>query len=132
MKPVILNGITDVATRPDLLDRALIVALPPIPDEERRPEAELWGEFERVRPAILASLFDAIAGALRSVEDVRLEGMPRMADFAVWATAAEKSLGWDAGTFMAAYSGNRQEATDSALDADPVAAVQAFMADKDQ
>jgi hypothetical protein len=133
MKPVILNGITDVATRPDLLDRAIVVALPPIPDEERRLEAELWGEFEQACPAILASLFDAIAGALRSVEDVRLEGMPRMADFAVWATAAEESLGWDAGAFMAAYTGNRREATDSALDADPVAAaVLDFMSVRDQ
>jgi hypothetical protein len=133
MKPVILNGITDVATRPDLLDRALAVCLPPIPDEGRRPEAELWEEFDRRRPAILASLFDAVSGALRSVEDVRLEGMPRMADFAVWATAAEGSLGWEPGVFMAAYAGNRQETTDTALDADPVAAaVLELMADKDE
>jgi len=133
MKPVILNGITDVATRPDLLDRALVVSLPPIPDEERRPEAELWREFEQARPVILAFLFEAVSGALRSARDVRLEGMPRMADFAVWATAAEESLGWHTGTFMAAYAGNRQEATDSALDADPVAgAVLDFMAGRDQ
>lgn len=133
MKPVILNGITDVATRPDLLDRALVVSLPPIPDEDRRPEAELWRQFEQARPAILASLFDAVSGALRSVESVRLEGMPRMADFAVWVTAAEESLGWEPGAFMAAYTGNRQEATDSALDADPVAgAVLKLMQDKDE
>jgi hypothetical protein len=133
MKPVILNGITDVVSRPDLLDRALIVVLPPIPDEERRLEAELWREFEQARPAILASLFDAVSGALRSVEDVRLEGRPRMADFATWATAAEESLGWQPGAFISAYSGNRQEATDSALDADPVAAaVLEFMSDRDE
>jgi hypothetical protein len=133
MKPVILNGITDVASRPDLLDRAVVVSLPPIPDEQRRPEAELWREFEQARPAILASLFDAVSGALRSVEAVRLEGMPRMADFAVWATAAEDSLGWEPGAFMAAYADNRQEATDTALDADPVAgAVLELMAGRDE
>ena len=133
MKPVILNGITDVATRPDLLDRALIVSLPPIPDEERRPEAELWREFEQARPVILAALFDAISGALRSVEAVRLEGMPRMADFAVWATAAEVALGWESGAFMVAYTGNRQAAADTALDADPVAgAVLELMQDRDE
>ena len=56
-----------------------------------------------------------------------------MADFAVWATAAEESLGWQPDAFMEAYSGNRQEATDNALDADPVAdAVLDFMADRDQ
>ena len=133
MKPAILNGITDVATRPDLLDRAVVVSLPPIPDEERRPESELWRRFDETCPAILASLFDAVAGALRSVASVRLEGMPRMADFAVWATAAEDSLGWESGTFMAAYVGNRQEAADTALDADPVAgAVLELMRDREE
>ena len=133
MKPVILNGITDVATRPDLLDRALVVTLPSIPEEARKPEAELWREFEQARPAILAALFDAVSGALRTVEGVRLEGMPRMADFAVWATAAEESLGWKSGAFMAAYTGNRKEATEGALEADPVAgAIRTLMANRNE
>ena len=72
-------------------------------------------------------------GALDKVEDVRLEGMPRMADFAVWATAAENALGWKPRTFMDAYSGNRDEATESALEADPVAgAVRRFMGERDE
>lgn len=121
MKPVILNGITDVATRPDLLDRALVVSLPPIPEAARKPEADLWREFEHERPAILAGLFDAVAGALRCVTSVQLRSMPRMADFAVWATAAEPALGWQQWAFMDAYTSNRQAAADTALDADPVA-----------
>jgi hypothetical protein len=132
-RPLLLNGITDVATRPDFLDRALTVTLPPIPEEKRRPEAALWREFEKARPHILAALFDAVAGALSAVESVRLEGMPRMADFAVWVTAAEEALGWEPGAFMAAYNGNRAEATESALEADSVAlAIAEFMEDKDE
>jgi hypothetical protein len=132
-RPQLFNGITEVATRPDLLDRALVVTLPPIPEERRRPEAELWKEFEEVRPRILAALFDAVSGALGAVQGVRLEGMPRMADFAVWATAAEEALSWKPGAFMAAYSGNRAEATENALEADPVAiAVREFMEDQDE
>jgi hypothetical protein len=132
-RPVILNGITDVATRPDLLDRALIVTLPPIPEERRKPEAGLWREFEKARPAILGALFDGVSGALVTVESVRLGGMPRMADFAVWATAAEGGLGLESGAFMEAYAGNRREAMESTLEADPVAvAVQSFMEDRDE
>jgi hypothetical protein len=132
-RPIALNGISDVATRPDLLDRALIVSLPPIPEERRRPEAALWREFEETLPAVLAALFDAVSGALATVESVRLEGMPRMADFAVWATAAERALGWEQGAFMTAYAGNRAEAAESALEADPVAvAVRAFMEDREE
>jgi hypothetical protein len=127
-RPVILNGITDVATRPDLLDRSIIISLPPIPEDKRKPEAELWREFEKARPAILGALLDAVSGALRTVEGVRLEGVPRMSDFAVWATAAEEALGLEPGAFMEAYAGNRREATESALEADPVAAaVREFM-----
>jgi len=38
-RPVILNGIEDVVTRPDLADRAIFLTLEPIPEELRRPEA---------------------------------------------------------------------------------------------
>ena len=41
-RPVILNGIEDIVTRPDLADRAIFLTLEPIPEERRRPEAELW------------------------------------------------------------------------------------------
>jgi len=115
------------------MDRALLISLPPVPAEKRRPEAELWRACERARPRILGALLDAASGALRAVESVRLEGMPRMADFAVWATAAESSLGWEPGSFMEAYAGNRAEATESALETDPVAlAVREFMEDRDE
>jgi len=132
-RPVILNGITDVATRPDLLDRALIVSLPPIPEEERKPEGDLWSAFEKARPSILGALLDAVAGALGKVSSLRLERMPRMADFALWATAAEYALGWKPRAFMDAYTGNRREATESALEADPVTgAVRALVEKQEQ
>ena len=50
-----------------------------------------------------------------------------MADFALWATACETAI-WDAGTFWSAYCGNRDEAVESVIDADPIAtAVRALM-----
>jgi putative DNA primase/helicase len=94
-----VNGITDVATNPDLLDRAIILVLPAIPEEERGPEAELWGEFEEALPEILGGIFTAVSGALRELPSVELASLPRMADFAKWATAAESALGMEAGEF---------------------------------
>jgi hypothetical protein len=44
-----------------------------------------------------------------------------MADFAQWATAAETALGWERGTFTAAYAEARRDAVDVALDASPIA-----------
>ena len=51
-----------------------------------------------------------------------------MADFALWATACETAL-WPSGTFWSAYCGNRDEAVEGVIDADPIAAaVRAMMA----
>src|SRR5262245_15045421 len=83
-RPVILNGIEDIVTRPDLADRAVFMGL------KRLPETHL-------------------------------SRLPRMADFALWATACETAL-WPAGTFWAAYCGNRDAAVEGVIEADPIAA----------
>ena len=119
-RPVILNGIEDFVARPDLSDRAVMLTLEAIPDEARRPERELWAAFEAARPRILGALLDAVAHGLRRLPETRLDRLPRMADFALWATACEGAI-WPAGTFMAAYDGNRTEAVAALIEADPVA-----------
>ena len=120
-RPVILNGIEDIVTRPDLADRAVFLTLEPIQEERRRPEAEIWAAFEAERPRILGVLLDAVVEGLRRLPETRLEKLPRMADFALWATACETAL-WPAGTFWSAYCGNRDEAVDGVIEADPIAA----------
>jgi hypothetical protein len=119
-RPVILNGIEDIVSRPDLADRAVFLTLEPIPEERRRSEQELWAAFEAERPRILGVLLDAVATGLVMLAQTRLERFPRMADFALWATSCETAL-WPAGTFYSAYCGNRDEAVESVIDADPVA-----------
>jgi hypothetical protein len=58
---------------------------------------------------------------MRRVDTVRLERAPRLADFAKWVTAAEPGLGWEEGTFLAAYGDNRRNVVDAAFEANPVA-----------
>jgi hypothetical protein len=116
LRPVLLNGIEDVVSRPDLLDRCITLTLPVIPEEQRRDEDELWRLYEEVRPRVLGALLDAVGTALRNLPHTRLERKPRMADFALWVTAAEPALGWAPGTFLTAYAGNRGAAAAAALD----------------
>ena len=47
LRPVVLNGIADVVTRPDLADRALSLELRPIAEDERKTEEELQGRQVR-------------------------------------------------------------------------------------
>jgi hypothetical protein len=120
-RPVLLTSIEEVAARSDLLDRCLIGPLSPIPDDRRRPEAEMIAEFHKVRPLIVGALLDAVSTALRRLPSLNLANLPRMADFALWATAAETGCGWREGTFMSAYQLNRDSANDLALESSVVA-----------
>ncbi|HVA91181.1 MAG TPA: hypothetical protein VNL71_15205, partial [Chloroflexota bacterium] len=116
-RPCILTSIEDVISRGDLLDRALLVELEPIPEEKRRTEAALWAAMIEVAPSVLGGLLDAVSGALLHLPTTRLARLPRMADFALWVSAAEPTLGWRPGAFMTAYDNNRSQANDQALEA---------------
>jgi hypothetical protein len=129
-RPTLLNGIEDVIGRSDLADRAIFLALGPMAEERRRSETELWREFELARPGILGALLDATVDGLRTVATTQLTGLPRMADFAIWATACERNL-WPAGTFTRAYMANRETAVEGMIDSDPIAAcVRDFMIER--
>src|SRR5262249_15078540 len=106
-RPILLNGIEEVISRPDLGDRALFLTLAPIGEGQRRLESELWREFEVERPRVLGALLDAVVHGLRAMGRVHLDRLPRMADFALWAAACETAL-WPAGTFARAYAENRR------------------------
>lgn len=120
MRPVALNGIEDIVTRPDLADRAVFLTLDPIPEDKRRPEAELWAKFHAARPRILGALLDAVVEGLKNLPTTKLPKLPRMADFALWASACETAA-WPAGTFWEAYADNVEGAVDSVIEGDPVA-----------
>jgi hypothetical protein len=119
MRPVILNGISDVATRDDLVQRSIIVTLRKI--EEYKPERILYQELRKVRPAILAALLNAASAGLLELPLVEMEAPPRMADFARWAVATENALGLEEGAFMEAYGLSAEEGVQQALEASVLA-----------
>ncbi|HKD07273.1 MAG TPA: hypothetical protein VKB79_15320 [Bryobacteraceae bacterium] len=67
---------------------------------------------------IQGALFDAIRATLGRFPQVHLSQKPRMADFGVWAAAAERGLGFADGSFLAAYPDNRTEVVFETLEGD--------------
>lgn len=120
-RPVLLNGIEEIVTQPDLLQRTLLVPLEAILPSERRSELELRAAFDAVKPGIFGALLDGVSTALQNLPTTRLDDPPRMADFALWITAAEPGLGWEQGTVMRAYKNVEWEATQRTLEASPIA-----------
>jgi len=116
IRPMMFNAIPDLgAARPDFLDRALIVEFSELRPEMRRDEAQFWQEFEKARVRILGALLDAAVVGLRKLPEAKIDHPPRMADFALWVSACEESLGMKSGEAMAVYESNRAEVQDLAL-----------------
>ena len=120
-RPILLNGIEDVISRPDLGDRGDISDLGTHSGD--RPASggrAVEAIRNRAPPRILGALLDAVVQGLRAVNYVQLAALPRMADFALWAAACETAF-WPAGTFARAYAANRRAAVESIIEADPLA-----------
>ncbi len=120
-RPLVFNAIPDLgAARPDFLDRALIVEFNDIKPNQRRDERLFWCEFEVARPRLLGALLDAVVLGLRRLPAISLERLPRMADFASWATACEMAMGLKNGEFLGVYENNRTEGRNLALESSPL------------
>ena len=114
-RPVILNGIEAFVTRGDLMDRSIILYLPPLRNGYRT-EAEFWASFSQAAPGILGALLDAVVEALRNVHKVSENNLPRMADFATWNIAAEQAMGFPEGAFIEAYRRKRADTNPQLLE----------------
>jgi energy-coupling factor transporter ATP-binding protein EcfA2 len=122
-RPVMINGIGDVITRQDLMDRTIVIGTPYMAEEHRREEGEFWQEFEEDKAKILGAFLYALSVGLRNINTVQLPKKPRMADFARLAGAAESAYTDGRYSFQAEYTSNRERAADTIVENSPVGEV---------
>lgn len=130
-RPIVLNGIEDIARRHDLASRGLFIRLKALADADRRPDDELERDWEEARPRILGALCFAVSSLLRNADKCKASGSGRMAQFEKFAAAAEPGLGFPPGTIADAYARNRICAEDVAFENDLVAVAVRDMMDAD-
>ena len=116
-----LNGINLVPSKPDLLDRAVILPLERIPDRQRRTEREFWEQFQAEKPQLIGALCTVMSQAMALIDRVQVSHYPRLADFAQWGAAVALALGTSEQAFLNALSANTRAQTSEALEASPVA-----------
>lgn len=132
IRPVIVNGVSQVITQPDLLTRALPVELSPI--EKNVDDSEFQQRREEARPRILGAMFDLLSKAMKIYPTIERTEWPRLGAFIKWSCAVTAALGegYTSETFMEAYAKAESLQHSEALSANPFADVITwFMRDKE-
>lgn len=120
-RPFVCNGITGIATRPDLLERAIPLNIPSIALGGRKTEGEMLESFEKIQPKVLDFLLNATAVALKNFDHTATPTQFRMADAAKWIQAAEPATGLPKGTLLKALEDGQNEVVLEAISANTVA-----------
>ncbi|MEV8308970.1 ATP-binding protein [Streptomyces flavidovirens] len=111
----------------DLAERLLMLDLQLISEDRRRTEEELDAAFASVRPSVLGALFDLLAAVIAVLPGVRLDSMPRMADFARVLAAIDQVQEWHT---LDDYLAASATVAGDALEGDPFGAAVANLVDE--
>ena len=118
-RPVMINGISSLATNQDLVDRVISLELPPIGPKGRWTEQELEADFRLMWPCLFGAILDVFAGALQRLPKVKPECLPRLADFYRLGIAVCELNAW--GSFDEIFERKRRQTVLEALESSPVA-----------
>lgn len=119
MRPVVINGITQLATRPDLGDRTIAIQLPRVVGY--MTESELNKKWEKDQPKIMGSLYSLFSQILAELPKIkRLDKPPRMADFAYLGQAMLNVQGIDK-SFSEIFRRNRDRVVLRVIESSAVA-----------
>jgi len=121
-RPVILNGIEDIASRDDLVRRSVILELSKIEDGNVVDDAEVMSNFRDDVPSIFGALCTGLMTALKNINTVKINNITSMSRFCRWSGAAMPAFNWTADMFMENYHDNLKRSYIAVLDTAPFTA----------
>lgn len=123
---MVMQIITTIALnemRDDLMDRSVLFAVPDIAGSQRATSAALMSKHEAKRAEILGAILDLIVEARRAIEEIVLDELPRMADFALTLAALDEVRGTES---LERYRATSQELVVDVVEDNPL--LQAILA----
>lgn len=122
-RPVIITGIpSTLVQREDLADRAVPLKVSRISETKRKTQSELDAEFAKLKPYLLGSVYNILSKALKLLPSVRLERLPRLADWYVLSYVVCESMDGHTGQeFVEAYKFILDRQTEIAVESSLVA-----------
>jgi hypothetical protein len=112
-RPVIVNGVGEFITAPDLLDRSIVLHLQHL--DSKQTEASMEQNFNAARSRIFGGLLDLMSEGVRNLPSAPVQSSSRMAEAITWATACGLT------NFESRYQENLREANQSRVEFDPLA-----------
>ncbi len=89
--PIMMNGISGFVTAQDLISRSIILTLEPF-NKPKRDDNEVSMAFENDKSEIFGALLDLTAKVLKVLPTLKVNNLPRMAEFGMIGTALERIL----------------------------------------
>ncbi len=127
-----INGINLCISRADMMDRSILLRMERIDPSARREIKLLMQDFENERPYLLGCFFDVLSKAMAIYPTVKLDNLPRMADFMVWGVSITQALGYKTDDFISAYQRNIEAQNAEVINSNSLAqAVLIFMQERD-
>jgi len=121
---LIINGINIPATRPDILDRCLLIKMTRMSQTiENKKDEILNKEFNEALPSIVGGILTTISKAKAVKKEINLHQLPRMADFTEWGYAIAQVIGGRGQNFLDAYYDNIRFQNTEVLISNPFATV---------
>ena len=120
-RPIIMNGIDTPSTRPDFLDRCLIINCQRMVKFTTLQELDL--QFEAARPKLFGALLDLLVKVLAVLDNTPADSEFRMADFARFGRAVAIALGKQPEDFDDAYRLNIRQRDFEVLEDAPMTRV---------
>jgi hypothetical protein len=114
------NGINLGLTEPDILDRSIMIELQRIRKDNTKQETDIMAEFLKLKPKLLAYIFDTLVKATNIKKTIQLKDLPRMADSAIWGEAIARAMGYKELEFIRVYYGNIGEQNTEAIENSPL------------
>ena len=119
-RSLIFSALNIPLTEPDAMDRSIVIELDRIKKENKTTEEKIVAAFEELKPKLLGYIFDVLVKALQIKESLKLDNMPRMADFALWGEVIGRAMDYEPLDFLNIYYKNIGKQNIVVIDSNPL------------
>lgn len=130
---LIINGVDDIMSKPDLIDRTNRIYLDKI--AKRLSDEQVKEEFDAIKPKLLGAIFNCLKDGMKLVPETKhcySTLLPRMVEFGQYGAAMIQAMGLDPEKFLSEYKTRNDEQKGEQIELDDFTIlIKTFLANND-